>query len=184
MIIKRLKISEEFPRFLCTFTPDTLDRRVNSTACVLTFRSCLYSDKEQAVEIFKVIFLYDNPIQSMHSRWFQNLVIQLSITIWKFLNSETFYYAVDPVNPTLTKRFTPDFESRFISFFTQLGSLFITLRQLSSLGLSLIDFLFQVSQDIHDCLLPGHSSFGDILKQPSWNESSRRDFSESKGWQT
>ena len=110
---------------------------------------------------------YDNPIQSMHSRWFQNLVIHLSITIWKFLNSETFYYAVDPVNPTLTKRFTPDFESRFISFFTQLGSLFITLRQLSSLGLSLIDFLFQVSQDIHDCLLPGHSSFGDILKQPS-----------------
>ena len=80
---------------------------------------------------------YDNPIQSMHSRWFQNLVIHLSITIWKFLNSETFYYAVDPVNPTLTKRFTPDFESRFISFFTQLGSLFITLRQLSSLGLSL-----------------------------------------------
>ena len=59
---------------------------------------------------------YDNPIQSMHSRWFQNLVIHLSITIWKFLNSETFYYAVDPVNPTLTKRFTPDFESRFISF--------------------------------------------------------------------
>ena len=114
---------------------------------------------------------YDNPIQSMHSRWFQNLVIHLSITIWKFLNSETFYYTVDPVNPTLTKRFT-------------LGSLFITLRQLSSLGLSLIDFLFQVSQDIHDCLLPGHSSFGDILKQPSWNESSRRDFSESKGWQT
>jgi len=149
MIIKRLKISEEFPRFLCTFTPDTLDRRVNSTACVLTFPSCLYSDKEQAVEIFKVIF-----------------------------------FMITPVNPTLTKRFTPDFESRFISFFTQLGSLFITLRQLSSLGLSLIDFLFQVSQDIHNCLLPWHSSFGDILKQPSWNESSRRDFSESKSWQT
>ena len=61
MIIKRLKISEEFPRFLCTFTPDTLDRRVNSTACVLTFRSCLYSDKEQAVEIFKVIFFMITP---------------------------------------------------------------------------------------------------------------------------
>ena len=60
---------------------------------------------------------YDNPIQSMDSRWFQNLVIHLSITIWKFLNSETFYYAVDLINPTLTKRLTPDFESRFISFF-------------------------------------------------------------------
>ena len=32
---------------------------------------------------------YDNPIQSMHSRWFQNLVIHLSITIWKFLKRST-----------------------------------------------------------------------------------------------
>ena len=41
---------------------------------------------------------YDNPIQSMHSRWFQNFVIHLSITIWKMpefwnvlLCSESWY---------------------------------------------------------------------------------------------
>ena len=39
---------------------------------------------------------YDNPIQSLHSRRFQNLVIHISITNWKFLNFKTFYYAVDP----------------------------------------------------------------------------------------
>ena len=68
MIIKRLKISEKFPQFLCTFMPVTLDQQVNSAAYVLTFQSCLYSeghqnenDTEQAVEIFKVIFFMITP---------------------------------------------------------------------------------------------------------------------------